>query len=259
MNDLPYCPIQAAKKLAKDCRMRPETLAETSGCSGHKTYYRDGLYLKTGVKGSLERERRSLEYFHMHGYAPAVALYESDRSDCLVTEALQGESALSSSLTRDPVRLARALGAALRRFHDGAFADCPFTYNAADMLTRVRKNAELGRVDASLTRYVGESDPAGLLAFIEDNAAALTDDATLHGDYCLPNVFFDRSYRLTGFIDLGKSGRGDRHYDLFWGVWSLNYNLGADRYGDDFLDAYGRDAVDPLRLRLAGYIACMDE
>ena len=31
-------------------------------------------------------------------------------------------------------------------------------------------------------------------------------------------------------LDLGAAGRGDRHFDLFWGRWSLQYNLKTDRH-----------------------------
>ena len=60
----------------------------------------------------------------------------------------------------------------------------------------------------------------------------------------------------SGFIDLGNGGVGDRHVDLFWGAWTLNFNLGTDRYRDRFFDAYGRDAIDPERIALIGVIEC---
>jgi kanamycin kinase len=65
----------------------------------------------------------------------------------------------------------------------------------------------------------------------------------LHGDYCLPNVLLD-DWRFGAFIDVGNGGVGDRHIDLFWGVWTLAFNLTTDRYRDRFLDAYGRDRAD---------------
>ena len=49
---------------------------------------------------------------------------------------------------------------------------------------------------------------------------------------------------LAGFIDLGSGGAGDRHIDLFWGVWSLFFNLKTDAWGERFLDVYGRDRID---------------
>lgn len=43
---------------------------------------------------------------------------------------------------------------------------------------------------------------------------------------------------------------GDRHVDLFWGAWTLQFNLKTDRYRDYFFDAYGKDRIDAERLRL---------
>jgi kanamycin kinase len=57
------------------------------------------------------------------------------------------------------------------------------------------------------------------------------------------------NWRFSGFIDVGNGGIGDRHVDLFWGAWTLNFNLGTDAYKDRFLDAYGRDLVNEDALR----------
>ena len=32
--------------------------------------------------------------------------------------------------------------------------------------------------------------------------------------------------------------------DLFWGAWTLNFNLKTDVYRNTFFDAYGRDKID---------------
>ena len=58
------------------------------------------------------------------------------------------------------------------------------------------------------------------------------------------------NWNFSGFIDLGAAGIGDRHMDLFWGIWSLGFNLKTDRYRDRFLDAYGREDVEPELLRV---------
>ena len=70
----------------------------------------------------------------------------------------------------------------------------------------------------------------------------------IHGDYCLPNVMLD-NWRFSGFIDVGSGGVGDRHIDLYWGCWSIQYNLKDIRWCSRFLDAYGRETVDPEKLR----------
>jgi len=55
---------------------------------------------------------------------------------------------------------------------------------------------------------------------------------------------------FSGFIDLGNGGVGDRHIDLFWGLWSLAHNLGTNQYAERFLDGYGREKVDKEVLRI---------
>jgi kanamycin kinase len=37
---------------------------------------------------------------------------------------------------------------------------------------------------------------------------------------------------------------GDRHVDLFWATWSLNFNLKTDAYRNRFLDVYGRQDIN---------------
>ena len=76
-------------------------------------------------------------------------------------------------------------------------------------------------------------------------------DVLLHGDYCLPNILLD-DWRFSGFIDVGSGGIGDRHIDLFWGIWSLEFNLKTDKYRGRFLDAYGREDVCEALFPLIG-------
>ena len=77
----------------------------------------------------------------------------------------------------------------------------------------------------------------------------LKNEVLIHGDYCLPNIMLD-DWRFSGFIDLGAARIGERHIDLFWGRWTLQFNLHTDEFGDRFLDAYGRDKVDEEKLRV---------
>ena len=77
----------------------------------------------------------------------------------------------------------------------------------------------------------------------------------IHGDYCLPNILLDR-WHFSAFIDVGGGGVGDRHIDLFWGLWSLGYNLKTWDYTDRFLDAYGRENVEEEMLRIIAAFEC---
>ena len=48
----------------------------------------------------------------------------------------------------------------------------------------------------------------------------------------------------------GLAGVGDKHIDLYWVLWSLNYNLKTDKYTDYFLEQYGKENVDMELLKL---------
>ena len=79
--------------------------------------------------------------------------------------------------------------------------------------------------------------------------------ALLHGDYCLPNVILD-DWRFSGFIDLDHAGLSDRHIDVFWGAWTLWFNLHTSAYCNRFLDAYGRDVIDEGKLAAIAAMEC---
>ena len=84
---------------------------------------------------------------------------------------------------------------------------------------------------------------------VQRNLDILDSRVLLHGDYCLPNVMLD-NWTFSGFLDVGGGGIGDRHIDLYWGCWSLQFNLKDTRFCSRFLDAYGRQDVDTEKLRI---------
>jgi kanamycin kinase len=84
--------------------------------------------------------------------------------------------------------------------------------------------------------------------------AAKPGNVLIHGDYCLPNVLVSEE-RLSGLVDLGRSGLGDPRDDLGAGLWTLQYNFGKG-FARDFLDAYGSpplndQEIERLRRRYA--------
>ena len=85
---------------------------------------------------------------------------------------------------------------------------------------------------------------------IQEQGHLLETDAFIHGDACLPNFILKDADHFSCFIDLGLADFSDRHMDLFWAVWSLNYNLKDPKYAELFLDYYGRELVDSNKLRL---------
>lgn len=228
-----------------------------SSCSPEaRVYYIDrdeGYYLKTAPCGTLAREAAMTEYFHKKGLGAQVLEYVSADADWLLTCAIRGEDCTHSCYLDEPARLCDLLATELRALHELDAADCPVQDRMSEYLSLADENFAAGRGDLSLFERGASGFPFASVeeayAILQEGRDALQNEVLLHGDYCLPNVILD-AWKRSGFVDVGNGGVGDRHVDLFWGTWTLAFNLHTDRYRNRFLDAYGRDCVDEALLRV---------
>ncbi len=209
-----------------------------------------GLYLKRAAKRTLEREARMADFFHGKGLGARVLAYESLDKDWLLTERVRGEDCLHETYLAEPKRLCDVTAQVLRQLHEVDFAGCPVADRTAEYLGMARENYAAGRFDKDLfPDNWGYASAEEAWQVLEQGGNDLRADTLLHGDYCLPNILLD-DWQFSGFIDLDSGGVGDRHVDLFWGIWSLQFNLKTDAYRERFLDAYGREKVQPELLRI---------
>ena len=208
-----------------------------------------GYFLKKAPKGALYQESIMTQYFHTKQLAAEVLSYASYEQDWLLTRRLSGEDCISQKYLDDPIRLCDTLAELLRRLHHENHDGCPVTDVTAQRLMLAQENYRMSRYDMSLfPDNWGFRSAEEAWATIERNAKYLKTDTLLHGDYCLPNILLD-NWEFSGFIDVGGGGVGDRHFDLFWGIWTLFFNLKTNDYCDRYMDVYGRDLIDQDALR----------
>lgn len=149
-----------------------------------------------------------------------------------------------------PERLCDTIAERLSMLHAEDFADCPVQNFSKRYLALAEKNRFAGTYDKShFPDSFGYASAEEAWAVVEQHGYLLQNDTLLHGDYCLPNIILN-DWRFSGFIDLGSSGAGDRHIDIFWGIWTLWYNLKTDKYRQRFIDAYGRRRISEDKLRI---------
>ena len=209
----------------------------------------EGYFLKRAPKGTLYQESIMTQYFHTKQLAAEVLAYASYEQDWLLTRRLSGEDCISQKYLDDPIRLCDTLAELLRQLHDEHHNGCPVPDLTAQRLKIAEENYRTGWYDKSMfPDNWGFSTPEEAWNMINKNGKYLKTDTLLHGDYCLPNILLD-NWEFSGFIDVGGGGVGDRHFDLFWGIWSLFFNLKTNDYCDRFLNVYGRDLVDQDALR----------
>lgn len=224
-----------------------------SSCSPEaRVYFLDrdgGLFLKSAPGGSLKTEAEITAFFHQKGLSSEVLSYLPGEKDWLLTRAISGEDCTHPMYLSDPKRLCDTTAELLRQLHETPFTGCPVTNRNERYLAAAANNYAAGKYDDSLfPDNWGFSSAEEAWQEIEKNGKYLTADTLLHGDYCLPNTLL-KNWQFSGFIDVGNGGVGDRHIDLFWGAWTLLFNLKTDAYCSRFLDCYGRDRVDGDMLR----------
>ena len=226
-----------------------------SSCSAEaKTYMIDkdeGYFLKCAEAGSLKREFEMATFFHKKGLGAEALLYLSGQKDFLLTKRVAGEDCTHPKYLEEPERLCDLLSERLRMLHEIKAEDCPVTDRTASYLALADLNYKEGRYDLTFAYDDPFESAKAAYEYLCAGRGALKNEVLLHGDYCLPNVILN-DWRFSGFIDLGNGGIGDRHVDVFWGIWTLKFNLGTDRYKERFIDGYGRDLINVDTLRLIG-------
>ena len=227
MNKTPVSAISGLPEALKKY-VRNASLFDSSCSDAARVWFSHidgGFYIKSAPPGSLKEEAEMTAFFHSRKLGAEVLDYLSLERDWLVTRAVPGEDCLHSEYRNDPKRLSETLGRLLRQLHETDPAGCPYSHR-------------------NHTRYA--HIPAD---FRQQYPDFLTGQVLLHGDYCLPNGML-HDWEVSGLIDVDSGGIGDRHIDLYWGCWSILYNLKEERWCSRFLDAYGREDVDIGKLRI---------
>ncbi|KAB7727987.1 APH(3') family aminoglycoside O-phosphotransferase [Rudanella paleaurantiibacter] len=238
--------------------------AATEGKSSAQTFRLDGperLFLKIDnpePAGGLQREAEALRWLRQYLPAPEVLYFDRVGSrDFLLMRAVPGQPASAECWQQHPTRLAETLGHTLRTLHAIDPASCPFDASTETRLRDVAIRVEHGLVDVEDfdDENMGLSPQEILHQLHTQKPFAQDDRVVTHGDFCPDNLLL-ANWTLSGFIDLGRLGVGDRYADLALCERSLRHLFDTDRYSGHFFRAYGLDTVDLDKLR---YFRLLDE
>lgn len=221
-----------------------------SSChSNAKVYYIDnGYYIKVDELNSLQKEFEMNYLFHKIGLGVEVIHYISSDLDYLVTRSAMG-SDLTYSLNQ-PEMLCEILANSLKELHSKQIDGFPLSSRHQRYFESYNDNFEHGYYDESVlvNRYMIHSKEDAV-NIVNENIDLLNADTLIHGDACLPNIIQNNG-EFSCFIDFNMSGIGDKHIDIYWAIWSLQFNLNTDKYTDLFLDLYGIEKINENVLKL---------
>ena len=238
----------------------------TIGWSGARVYRlgfagQSPRYLKIApppLDAEAREEAERLAWLRGRLPVPEVLAQHADlTATWLLLSEVPGVMSCETRFAADVPAVARLLAYGLRMIHDLDVAACPFDRRLDRALAQARERCAAGLVDESdfdEQRLGRRADD--LLAELEATRPASEDLVFTHGDYCLPNVFFDLyGRRLTGFVDWGRAGMADRYQDLALAARSLRHNFGPG-WEPHLFAAYGLTEVDEAKL---AYYELLDE
>ena len=246
ISKIPYTLPEDLDRLTRGAR-----LFDSSSSTEARVYFIDrdgGYYLKIAPSGVLEREAVMTEYFHKKGLSAKLLSYISGENDIMLTSAVAGDDCTTARYLAEPKRLATFLGERLRMLHEIDPSDCPVADRVDEYISLAEGNYRSDNYNKEhFPDSFGYASGEEAFSALCRGKKLLKNEVLIHGDYCLPNLML-RDWEFTGFIDLGNAGIGDRHIDLFWGRWSLEFNLSkvgiSERVDGIFFDSYGRDKIN---------------
>lgn len=160
---------------------------------------------------------------------PKVICYESDNEyQYLLMTRAEGQMSFSQYYFDHPDELVKVLAESLKLLWTVDISDCPRERDLDSVLAEARYRLDNGLVDtcdAEPDTYGegGFESPRELLEWLEDNKPDY-EPVLSHGDFCVPNIFI-KDGKLSGLIDLGRTGVCDKWNDIALCYRSLKHNF----------------------------------
>lgn len=177
---------------------------------------------------------------------PQVLAYEvEDGKSYLLMSKIEGEMSCDTYYLEHPDILLEALANGLKMLWQVDVRECPRNRDL-DMVLKeacfqVENNlVDLDNVEPTTFGEGGFESPSHLLEWLEENRPAY-EPVLSHGDYCLPNIFL-KDGQVSGFIDLGKTGVGDKWNDIALCYRSLKHNFDGT-YGGKVYEGFNPDML----------------
>ena len=138
-----------------------------------------------------------------------------------------------------PEELVTILAGALKMLWSVDISDCPKYGDLDYVLKQARYRVENNLVDIMYAEpeTYGENgfeNPTALIEWLENNKPVY-EPVLSHGDFSLPNIFIEDG-NISGFIDVGRTGVGDKWNDIAICYRSLKHNFDGTYGGKVYPD-----------------------
>ncbi len=157
----------------------------------------------------------------------------------LLMSRVAGKMSCDTYYLERPRELVRLLSSALKMLWSIDVQGCPRNRTIEMELEKAKFRVENNLVDVSDSEPEtfgkdGFENPTALLHWLQEHKPDY-EPVLSHGDFCLPNVFLENG-RISGFIDLGETGIGDKWRDIALCYRSLKHNFDGTYGGKVYPD-----------------------
>ena len=184
---------------------------------------------------SIRAEADRLRWLRSENLAvPKVELFLEDGGlEYLLMTSIPGRDASQPWQSDQIPNIIAKIAADLRIWHDANNDDCPYHLTLETRIAQARARTKNTSLKLKLETLL-------------EHAPKTEDLVLCHGDPCVPNVLLNDHLEISGWIDLGRAGVMERHWDLALIVGSLemDLNLQFNGWSERFLEAYGLDVVN---------------
>lgn len=178
---------------------------------------------------------------------PKVLCFEqSDEFDFLLMSKITGKMACDSDFLETTDLLLELLAKTLKQMWSVDVKNCPRVNSLENKLALAEYFVNHNLVDVedaepSTFGPDGFENPKELLKWLKENQPKNFEPVLSHGDFCLPNVFFEGE-NLSGLIDLGDFGVADKYQDIALCYRSLKHNFDGS-FGGKIYEDFNADLL----------------
>ena len=217
------------------------------GMSGNQVLIFEDMVLKIeDSSASVQKQVEMMRWLEGKVPVPQVLAHEvENEKSYLLMSRMGGEMTCDTYYLEHPQILLEALACGLKMLWEVDVRDCPRIRDLDAVLeeARVRVESHLVDMEDAEPETFGEGgfeNPEQLLEWLENHRPSF-EPVLSHGDFCLPNIFLENG-QIAGFIDLGKTGVGDKWNDIALCYRSLKHNFDGT-YGGNVYEDFSPDML----------------
>ena len=224
-------------------------IKDSEGMSPAKVYKlvgeNENLYLKMtdsrykGTTYDVEREKDRMLWLEGKLPVPKVLYFEQHEgwNNLLMSEADGILCQEEYEAEHNPEKIVRLYAESTRLFQAIDISDCPFNSNTDFRLAELEYLLNNNLADVDCSNWEEDTpfkDPHELYSNLTINKPK-EELVFSHGDLGDSNILV-KNDKISGFIDLGRSGKADKWYDIAFCVRSIRSDVGEEKYVKLFFD-----------------------